>query len=646
MIELDVINGKNPIKAVKLYLPEEPEYLWQKLSAIGVEKNNYEITRVRCYPGNLERFIKKHTSVHMLNYLALRLKRLPAVMLYEVEAFLETTPPKAFAELFRLLDGWEKPEHLQEAAVYLPASIQMIRHETMEEEGCWQKRSLSVQEAAGYLEGWNEEIGRQRLDEEGLRGLSCYLVDENLKKLIFSMDAALVIWEEALYLKFSCQLKQALTAAEEEALRKECLDLCRRKWKQPFFCGKQPEMKKRMSLAVSDAGSQFIYAKAPEETGKPALFQKEAGLLVDVYPKEDEGEDRDVLFMLPATYWSVRDLLEKMGAKEETELLVYFVDCPRMPVFTDWLWSQNEGGNLLGAISQWNQLALLLERLDVFAQKRLEALIDAMGESQVESLDDLIKLLLWVKDGVLLEGVLDDGALGQYCLENGYLKDKAWFLEQLEGYLDYSAIGMEWRASDGGVYTQSGYLTGMPKTEEVILPVWSLPEEEASIRIGLKFSKDRERVVFFPGKQEISEAKWQRMLAEAVYAEIDCIAQALIPAIYEGLKRLDLLQDIGKRLKELEEAGELTKFQALLELWEVTDIEGALKESCRLDDYQYYGQCRSAHSLGLMLFQLQYGLELTEEEKESMDFSRYGKRMAARVGAIETSYGYLLPEGV
>ena len=37
--------------------------------------------------------------------------------------------------------------------------------------------------------------------------------------------------------------------------------------------------------------------------------------------------------------------------------------------------------------------------------------------------------------------------------------------------------------------------------------------------------------------------------------------------------------------------------------------------------------------------------ELTEEEKETIDFSRYGKRMAARCGAVETSYGYLLPKG-
>ena len=97
---------------------------------------------------------------------------------------------------------------------------------------------------------------------------------------------------------------------------------------------------------------------------------------------------------------------------------------------------------------------------------------------------------------------------------------------------------------------------------------------------------------------------------------------------------------------ELEQAGELPKFQAMLELWNEPDLEGALAASYQLEAYQYFGDCRSAHCFGRKLFELQCNLELTEEEKKTIDFSRYGKRMAARVGAIETSYGYLLPEGV
>ena len=135
------------------------------------------------------------------------------------------------------------------------------------------------------------------------------------------------------------------------------------------------------------------------------------------------------------------------------------------------------------------------------------------------------------------------------------------------------------------------------------------------------------------------------MLSEAELVEIDCLVPALIPSIYEALEQLERIQTLSKRLKELENGGQLVKFQALLELWDVTDLESAIQGSFRLEEYQYYGACRSAHSLGWMLFQVQGNVELTEEEKETIDFSRYGKRMAARCGAVETSYGYLLPKG-
>lgn len=645
MIELKVTNGQNPVKAVKLCLPEEQAYLREKLKKIGVEENKYEITVVRCYPGNLERFIKKHTSLQMLNQLALRLKRLPVAMLYEVEAFLESVQGKSCAELFCLLDSWEKPERLEEAALYLPVSMQMVRCELMGEEKSCQKRVLSVQEAAEYLESWNEQIRLQRLDEEGLRGLAYYLNDQDIKKQVFSMDAELTMRQGTLYLKFSCHLKHALTDMEAEALRADCLRLCKKSRMLPFFSAAHMEPRQRINLAVSAAGSQFICQKPSEKSGKPAYTQTEGVLLVDVAPKKD-GEDRDVLFMLPASPWGIRDLMEKMGVKEEDGLFICFVDCPNLPVFTDWLWSQSEEGGFSGTLSQWNTLSLLLKELDPFAQKRLEELAEALGEIQAKSFETLHELILWAKDGILLEGITDDTALGQYCLENGYFKDQAWLLEQYQGYLDYEKIGMEWRESDGGIYTKSGYLIEGMKMEAAVFPNWPSLKEDASIRICLKKSHGEEIQVYFPEKQDgITEAWWQRMLSEAELVEIDCLVPALIPSIYEALEQLERIQTLSKRLKELENGGQLVKFQALLELWDVTDLESAIQGSFRLEEYQYYGACRSAHSLGWMLFQVQCNVELTEEEKETIDFSRYGKRMAARCGAVETSYGYLLPKG-
>lgn len=169
MIELEVVNNENSLKAVKLCLPEDPDYLRQQLKAIGVGENNYEITKIRCYPGNLEKFIRKHDNIQRLNHLALRLKRLPVSALYEAEAFLETISDRSLAQVFCFLDQWEKPGHLEEAAVYLPAALQMIILEHVGTDACWQKRFVSVKEAADMLEIWNTQFHAHAIAEEGLK---------------------------------------------------------------------------------------------------------------------------------------------------------------------------------------------------------------------------------------------------------------------------------------------------------------------------------------------------------------------------------------------------------------------------------------------------------------------------------------------
>ena len=104
MIELEVVNNGNSLRTVKLCLPEDPDYLRQQLKAVGVGENNYEITKIRCYTGNLEKFIQRHDNIQRLNHLALRLKWLPVLALFKAEAFLETVPDRGLAQVFCFLD--------------------------------------------------------------------------------------------------------------------------------------------------------------------------------------------------------------------------------------------------------------------------------------------------------------------------------------------------------------------------------------------------------------------------------------------------------------------------------------------------------------------------------------------------------------
>ena len=194
MIEVEIVNSGNPYKAAKLRLPEEPTVLGRKLRAIGAEEREYEITNVRCYPGGLEALVTKHTSIAFLNQLALRLQKLPVPLLDKMEAFLEAKSDCTFPDLFCLLDQWERPEHLREAILYLPAVLQTVQLECSGKENTWQSRRLPLQEAMLYLESWNHQIEQQKLAEEGCRGWACYLREEALESLVFSIEPLLTVW--------------------------------------------------------------------------------------------------------------------------------------------------------------------------------------------------------------------------------------------------------------------------------------------------------------------------------------------------------------------------------------------------------------------------------------------------------------------
>lgn len=646
MIEVEIVNSGNPYKAAKLRLPEEPAVLRKKLQAIGAEEQESEITNVRCYPGSLEALVTKHTSIAFLNQLALRLQKLPVPLLDQMEAFLEAKSDCTFLDLFCLLDQWERPRHLKEAILYLPAVLQTVQLECCGKDSAWQSRRLPLQEAALYLESWNRQIKQRKLAEEGCRGWACYLRETELESLVFSIEPLLTIREEALYLQLNCAVKRILSREEAQALEQACLAICQKRLGQIFLSAHYPKEDKKLQLSVFGTSARILYPKEAAAEQKPALRTKEPVLTVALYPKEPDCAEADILLSLPASYWSVQDGLHRLGVEEEAALLIHFVDCPRLPVFSDWLWSQTEQGSVLGTLSEWNYLALLLEGMDSFADKRLEALAEALEESRTDTIQAVIGFVLWAADGVFLESILDDAALGKFCLESGYLKDQARFLEQMKGYLDYSQIGKSWREADGGIYTPIGYLAGAPEQPPMEAPAFLVPDGDCFLQICLEAASGEKETVMFPKDQaRYNPEAWKRRILMAKSVSIDCVVPGLIAAVYEDLEELELLQALGARLWSLAAEGQIVPFQALLEARHVFGVEDALRESDQLGDYQYFGDCRSAHCFGRKLFELQCNLELTEEERQTIQFRRYGKLMAVRLGAVETSYGYLLPKG-
>ena len=69
-----------------------------------------------------------------------------------------------------------------------------------------------------------------------------------------------------------------------------------------------------------------------------------------------------------------------------------------------------------------------------------------------------------------------------------------------------------------------------------------------------------------------------------------------------------------------------------------------IRQKGQLEQYFFYEDCRTFEEAGYRFFEEVSGRRLLEEEKESIRFLEYGKRMLLKAGGVETSYGFVIPK--
>lgn len=155
--------------------------------------------------------------------------------------------------------------------------------------------------------------------------------------------------------------------------------------------------------------------------------------------------------------------------------------------------------------------------------------------------------------------------------------------------------------------------------------------------------KSRCNRISFPNETMTKEG-WINVLSAAEYVAIDCKVPALSEAIYENLECFEDIQTLSRLLLELEETQCMKNYKAVLETLFAPSLNDAISLKERITLYDFYDGVCSAETMGQKVFEHLNKTALTAEEKESICFSEYGRRMLIRLGAVETSYGYLVPK--
>ena len=296
---------------------------------------------------------------------------------------------------------------------------------------------------------------------------------------------------------------------------------------------------------------------------------------------------------LPASPWEVVDALDKVRLNEGEQLYMEIEDYFAFEYLSPHL----DGLDI--SLNELNDLAAQLAALDEVQGIAFEGLFSIEVQRKVNAnggiitLQDLRDLAVSAKtDCYHVVDAADDAQLGQFYAENDFIPELDGVSDAVFKMLDFAGIGRMMRCSENGVFVnslyvlQDGELTTAPPVQK------TLPEKPGYLfRLTLGLHPD------------IGDARTVTLDLPAAEAELLDAQEQLGVEGWEGVTVIDYdgiipyaadFTDLPMELEELNAftkaardipRSEVPKLKALLEQFEVRDIETAMRLTEHLDDY-------------------------------------------------------------
>ena len=296
---------------------------------------------------------------------------------------------------------------------------------------------------------------------------------------------------------------------------------------------------------------------------------------------------------LPASPWVLWDALDKVRLQTDDILYMEIEGYDAFEYLSPHL------GGLDISINELNDLASLLSALDEVQEAAFEGLFSMEVQRKVNAnggvitLQDLRDLAVSAKtDCYHVVDAADDAQLGRFYAENDFVPELDGVSNEVFEVLDFAGIGRMMRCSENGVFVDSlyvlrdGELTTAPPVQK------TLPEKPGylfRLILGLcpDFGGDRTAVLDLPASEEALVAAQEQLgtlnWENTVVLNYDGILPHI--AFFADLPmELEEFNAFTKTARDIPRS-EVPKLKALLEQFEVRDIETALFLAEHLADY-------------------------------------------------------------
>ena len=298
---------------------------------------------------------------------------------------------------------------------------------------------------------------------------------------------------------------------------------------------------------------------------------------------------------LPASPWKVWDAIEKVRLQTDDILYMEIEDYFAF----EYLAPHLDGLDI--SLNELNDLAAQLAALDEVQGIAFEGLFSMEVQNKVDTnggvitLQDLRDLAVSAKtDCYHVVEAADDAQLGRFYAENGFISELDGISDEVFEMLDFAGIGRMMRCGENGVFVGSlyvlrdGELTTAPPVQK------TLPEKPGYLfRLTLGLHPDiggnRTTVLDLPASEEALAAAQEQLGTLNWENTVVLNYDGILPnaAFFADLhSELEAFNEFAKAVQDIPfPEKQLPKLKALLEQFEVQDIETAIGLTEHLDDY-------------------------------------------------------------
>lgn len=296
---------------------------------------------------------------------------------------------------------------------------------------------------------------------------------------------------------------------------------------------------------------------------------------------------------LPASPWEQWDAMEKVRLKDGEELYMEIED------YYDFSCLAPHLSGLDITLMELNNLAAHLSELDELQQIGFNGLLQIAVERKrwenagILTVQDMRDLSVSA-DCCHVVDVTDDAQLGRFYAENDFVPEVNGLPNELFEMLDFAKLGKKMRIEEGGVYTGNDYVVQSRNLRTAPPCQKGLPQKPDylfRLMLGLHpdIGDDRTTELDLPASEEALAAAQEQLGTLNWENTVVLNYDGILPnaAFFADLPtELEAFNEFAKAVQDIPfPEKQLPKLKALLEQFEVRDIETAMRLTEHLDDY-------------------------------------------------------------